>query len=103
MFENNMLSISVNFICTDRRVHIAPIGVQPDKNLVLTNNYKIKLPVCSPVVKLYRLDSNLYHSIILERSYSYLLAKMGLKRTISLEYEDGWPTVFIRLNELQSL
>ena len=27
-----MLSISVNFICTDRRVHIAPIGVQPDKN-----------------------------------------------------------------------
>ena len=30
--ENNMLSISVNFICTDRRVHIAPIGVQPDKN-----------------------------------------------------------------------
>ena len=33
MFENNMLSISVNFICTDRRVHIAPIGVQPDKNI----------------------------------------------------------------------
>ena len=27
-----MLFISVNFICTDRRVHIAPIGVQPDKN-----------------------------------------------------------------------
>ena len=33
MFENNMLSISVNLICTDRRVHIAPIGVQSDKNL----------------------------------------------------------------------
>ena len=32
MFENNMLSISVNFIRTDRRVLIAPIGVQPDKN-----------------------------------------------------------------------
>ena len=28
--ENNMLSISVNLICTDRQVHIAPIGVQPD-------------------------------------------------------------------------
>ena len=33
MFENNMLSLSVNFICTDRRVNIAPIGLQPDKNL----------------------------------------------------------------------
>ena len=35
MFVNNMLSILVNFICTDRRVHIAPIGVQPDKNFSL--------------------------------------------------------------------
>ena len=30
IFENNTLSISINLICTDRRVHIAPISVQPD-------------------------------------------------------------------------
>ena len=62
-------------MCTDTRVHIAPIAFKADKDY--------------------------FWQIITKESF--LAAKMGLKTNMPPECQDGDPTVFIHLNKLQSL